>query len=29
VPCLHFCSLNFAKATSEVLERLGMNVMAA
>ncbi|HEY9314171.1 methylenetetrahydrofolate reductase [Williamsia sp.] len=28
-PCLHFCSLNFAKATSEVLERLGMNSLAA
>lgn len=26
VPCLHFCSLNFAKATSEVLERLGVDV---
>lgn len=25
VPCLHFCSLNFAKATSEVLERLGVD----
>lgn len=25
-PCLHFCSLNFAKATSEVLERLGADV---
>ncbi|MDL9937391.1 methylenetetrahydrofolate reductase [Gordonia sp. ABSL1-1] len=25
-PCLHFCSLNFAKATSEVLERLGVDV---
>lgn len=29
VPCLHFCSLNFAKATSEVLERLGMISVAA
>ncbi|MFW0787072.1 methylenetetrahydrofolate reductase [Gordonia sp. CPCC 206044] len=26
VPCLHFCSLNFAKATTEVLERLGLDV---
>lgn len=25
-PCLHFCSLNFAKATTEVLERLGVDV---
>ncbi|AZG43691.1 5,10-methylenetetrahydrofolate reductase [Gordonia insulae] len=25
-PCLHFCSLNFAKATSEVLERLGVDM---
>ncbi len=29
VPCLHFCSLNFAKATSEVLERLGVDVRSA
>lgn len=29
VPCLHFCSLNFAKATSEVLERLGVDVRDA
>ncbi|GAC69540.1 methylenetetrahydrofolate reductase [Gordonia soli] len=28
-PCLHFCSLNFAKATSEVLQRLGVDVSAA
>ncbi|MHC3004786.1 methylenetetrahydrofolate reductase [Gordonia sp. GN26] len=28
-PCLHFCSLNFAKATSEVLGRLGVDVDAA
>jgi len=28
-PCLHFCSLNFAKATSEVLGRLGMISIAA
>ncbi|MGU3294090.1 methylenetetrahydrofolate reductase [NAD(P)H] [Williamsia sp. M5A3_1d] len=26
-PCLHFCSLNFARATTEVLDRLGMNVL--
>ncbi|MET0758713.1 MAG: methylenetetrahydrofolate reductase [Mycobacterium sp.] len=25
-PCLHFCTLNFAKATSEVLTNLGMTV---
>lgn len=25
VPCLHFCSLNFAKATCEVLDRLGVD----
>ena len=29
VPCLHFCSLNFAKATSEVLERLGVDTSSA
>ncbi|MEE3852434.1 methylenetetrahydrofolate reductase [NAD(P)H] [Gordonia sp. LSe1-13] len=29
VPCLHFCSLNFAKATSEVLERLGVDARSA
>ncbi|WP_229742091.1 methylenetetrahydrofolate reductase [NAD(P)H] [Gordonia jinhuaensis] len=29
VPSLHFCSMNFAKATSEVLERLGMDVLVA
>ena len=28
-PCLHFCSLNFAKATSEVLERIGVDTAAA
>lgn len=28
-PCLHFCSLNFAKATTEVLERLGVDTSAA
>ncbi len=28
-PCLHFCSLNFAKATTEVLGRLGVDVDAA
>ncbi|MGV9710214.1 methylenetetrahydrofolate reductase [NAD(P)H] [Gordonia sp. NPDC003424] len=28
-PCLHFCSLNFAKATSEVLERLGVDTSSA
>ncbi|MGB3483216.1 MAG: methylenetetrahydrofolate reductase [Mycobacterium sp.] len=27
-PCLHFCTLNFAKATSEVLANLGMTVRA-
>jgi len=27
VPGLHFCSLNFAKATTEVLQRLGMDVL--
>ena len=27
-PCLHFCTLNFAKATSEVLTNLGMTVAA-
>lgn len=29
VPCLHFCSLNFARATSEVLERLGVDTRGA
>ncbi|EGD55848.1 5,10-methylenetetrahydrofolate reductase [Gordonia neofelifaecis NRRL B-59395] len=29
VPCLHFCSLNFAKATSEVLERIGIDTRGA
>nr|WP_202422014.1 methylenetetrahydrofolate reductase [Gordonia sp. SID5947] len=29
VPCIHFCSLNFAKATSEVLERLGVDTSSA
>ncbi|MFT3715468.1 MAG: methylenetetrahydrofolate reductase [Gordonia sp. (in: high G+C Gram-positive bacteria)] len=28
-PCLHFCSLNFARATSEVLERLGIDTRGA
>lgn len=28
-PCLHFCSLNFAKATAEVLERLGVDTSSA
>lgn len=28
-PCLHFCSLNFAKATSEVLERVGVDTRGA
>jgi methylenetetrahydrofolate reductase (NADPH) len=27
-PCLHFCTLNFARATSEVLTNLGMTVPA-
>jgi methylenetetrahydrofolate reductase (NADPH) len=27
-PCLHFCTLNFARATSEVLTNLGINVPA-
>ena len=27
-PCLHFCTLNFAKATSEVLTNLGMTLAA-
>jgi methylenetetrahydrofolate reductase (NADPH) len=27
-PCLHFCTLNFARATSEVLANLGMTVPA-
>jgi methylenetetrahydrofolate reductase (NADPH) len=27
-PCLHFCTLNFAKATSEVLTNLGITVAA-
>nr|WP_051198858.1 methylenetetrahydrofolate reductase [Gordonia shandongensis] len=29
VPGLHFCTLNFAKATSEVLERIGVDVRGA
>lgn len=29
VPCLHFCSLNFARATSEVLERIGIDTRGA
>lgn len=29
VPCLHFCSLNFVKATSEVLERIGVDTRGA
>ncbi|MEP9391291.1 MULTISPECIES: methylenetetrahydrofolate reductase [Gordonia] len=29
VVCLHFCSLNFAKATCEVLERLGVDTREA
>ncbi|WP_308221379.1 methylenetetrahydrofolate reductase [Gordonia alkaliphila] len=29
VPCLHFCSLNFARATSEVLDRLGVDTRGA
>lgn len=29
VPCLHFCTLNFAKATSEVLERIGIDTRGA
>jgi methylenetetrahydrofolate reductase (NADPH) len=28
-PCLHFCSLNFTKATSEVLERIGIDTRGA
>jgi methylenetetrahydrofolate reductase (NADPH) len=28
-PCLHFCTLNFAKATSEVLTNLGLTTAAA
>ncbi len=28
-PCLHFCSLNFAKATSEVLDRIGVDTLGA
>ncbi|MBV8928659.1 MAG: methylenetetrahydrofolate reductase [Mycobacteriaceae bacterium] len=28
VPCLHFCTMNFAKATSEVLANLGVTVSA-
>jgi methylenetetrahydrofolate reductase (NADPH) len=27
-PCLHFCTLNFARATSEVLANLGMTIPA-
>jgi methylenetetrahydrofolate reductase (NADPH) len=27
-PCLHFCTLNFAKATTEVLTNLGVSVLA-
>ncbi len=29
VPCLHFCTLNFAKATREVLSNLGMAAVPA
>ncbi|MFD0927090.1 methylenetetrahydrofolate reductase [NAD(P)H] [Williamsia deligens] len=28
-PCLHFCSLNFARATGEVLQRLGMDALVS
>jgi 5,10-methylenetetrahydrofolate reductase len=28
VPCRHFCTLNFAKATTEVLANLGVSVLA-
>ncbi|MEZ5213095.1 methylenetetrahydrofolate reductase [NAD(P)H] [Gordonia sp. PP30] len=28
-PCLHFCSLNFTRATSEVLERIGIDTRGA
>ena len=28
VPCLHFCTLNFARATTEVLTNLGISVAA-
>ncbi|NLG44934.1 MAG: 5,10-methylenetetrahydrofolate reductase [Gordonia sp.] len=28
-PCLHFCSLNFVKATSEVLDRIGIDTRGA
>ena len=28
-PCLHFCSLNFAKASTEVLARLGVDITSA
>ncbi|MFT4086079.1 MAG: methylenetetrahydrofolate reductase [Gordonia sp. (in: high G+C Gram-positive bacteria)] len=28
-PCLHFCTLNFAKASSEVLERIGVDTRGA
>ncbi|GAA1482880.1 methylenetetrahydrofolate reductase [Gordonia sinesedis] len=28
-PCLHFCSLNYAKATSEVLDRIGVDTSDA
>jgi methylenetetrahydrofolate reductase (NADPH) len=27
VPCLHFCTLNFARATSDVLANLGVTVL--
>ncbi len=28
-PCLHFCTLNFARATSEVLDRIGVDTRGA